>query len=265
VGSMFALFGVVLLFRTLNKQASESRLQSFENRYFELIKMHRDNVVEIELKGASGRKVFVWLLRELRCLHEIVRPVATACGQTLSDNQIMLIAYYCLFYGVGPNSSPTLRFSLSEFDPGFVDALVKKLGETETRAKAKSEWELPYEPFEGHQSRLGHYYRHLYQMIRYVHEQPSTLEIVKYDYVKTMRAQLSTHEQAMLLVNSLTPVGRNWWKKGLIVDYRLVQNIPRYFFSESELDMAKLFKPGYFEWEEWIGGVEDQARRVSET
>jgi hypothetical protein len=54
----------------------------------------------------------------------------------------------------------------------------------------------------------------------------------------------------MLLMNSLTPLGRNWWKNGLVKTYRLVQNIPRDFFVQSEIDMSKLFEPGYFEWEE---------------
>lgn len=66
-----------------------------------------------------------------------------------------------------------------------------------------------------------------------------------------LRAQLSTHEQAMLLVNSLTPMGRNWWKKDLLVRYRMVQNVPRSFFdSATEIDITSLFYEGYFEWEE---------------
>jgi hypothetical protein len=69
--------------------------------------------------------------------------------------------------------------------------------------------------------------------------------------VKTVRAQLSTHEQALLLVNSLTPLGQNWWHKNLIAKYRMVQNIPREFFdSSTELKINELFAPGYFEWEE---------------
>jgi hypothetical protein len=85
--------------------------------------------------------------------------------------------------------------------------------------------------------------------VQYVDQQD--LDINKYEYVKTIRAQLSTHEQALSLVNSLTPIGRNWWGKDLITKYRFVQNIPRDFFNSSnELDTKDLFKTGYFEWEE---------------
>ena len=60
VGAIFALIGIVLLFSTLKSQRRASEQQNFENKYFELIKMHRDNVAEIELQGASGRKLFVY-------------------------------------------------------------------------------------------------------------------------------------------------------------------------------------------------------------
>jgi hypothetical protein len=191
--------------------------------------MHRDNVAEVDLRRVSGRKLFLLLLRELRCVLEIVRGVAETSGQQLSDEEILHIAYYCLFYGVGPNSSRMLRISLSEFDSTFIDALEGKLNDAETKKRIREERKFPYTPFEGHQSRLGHYYRHLYQMIQYVDRQ--TLKIDKYDYVKTIRAQLSTHEQAMLLVNSRTPIGRSWWKNDLMLKYRLLKNIPLGFFE----------------------------------
>lgn len=250
-GAIFALTGVVLLLASLKSQRIASVQQDFENKYFELIRMHRDNVAEIEIQGssASGRKVFVLMLREFRCALEIVRRVADRSNQQLTQQDRLNVTYCCLFYGVGPNSSRMLKISLSAFDATFIDAVEKELNKPETKDESRRDRKLDYVPFEGHQSRLGHYYRHLYQLVRYVDEQ--TLEINKYEHVKTIRAQLSTHEQALLLLNSLTTVGQNWWRKDLIVKYRSVQNIPLEFFdSSTELDMSTLFKPGYFEWEE---------------
>lgn len=248
-GSIFALTGVVLLFATLRSQKLASDKQLFETKYFELIKMHRDNVSELRLRGASGRRVFVLLMRELRCILEIVRAIAEASSQKLSLRQELRIAYDCLFYGVGPNSSRMLKISLSAFDQTFVDAIEQAINQPATKEKFRVQRNFGYVPFEGHQSRLGHYYRHFYQMVRYVDQQ--TLDIDKYEHVKTIRAQLSTHEQALLLINSLTPVGQDWWLNDLIVKYRLVQNIPLDFFdSATELDVSELFKPGYFEWED---------------
>jgi hypothetical protein len=250
VGALFALTGIVLLYITLKTQQQASELQSFENKYFELIKMHRDNVAEIKLQGSSRRRVFVLLIRELRCVKNIVEQIGKTFGQKLTQRDVLHIAYYCLFCGVGPNSSRMLRMSLPTFDAAFIEEIEKELNSSETKEDIGRKRKFNYVPFEGHQSRLGHYYRHLYQMIRYVDQQNLNTP-KKYEYVKTIRAQLSTHEQALLLVNSLTPIGQDWWRKNLIVKYRLVQNIPREFFeSSTELDTSKLFEPGYFEWEE---------------
>ena len=249
-GAIFALGGVILLVTTLRAQQRASSQQDFENKYFELIKMHRANVEEIELVGESGRKVFVLLLRELRCALGMVRDIAAASNPPLSQRELLQIAYFCLFYGVGPNSSRMLKMSLAAFDGSFVDKVEKALNTRETKDKFRDERKFRYDPFEGHQSRLGHYYRHLYQMVRYVDQ--TELDVDKYEFVKTIRAQLSTHEQALLLINSLTPLGHNWWEQDLIVKYRLVKNIPREFFDPTiELDAGSLFKPGYFEWEEY--------------
>lgn len=260
IGTAFALTSVVLLFITLRSQRTESerlllegRLASerlhFENKYFELIKMHRDNVAEMRVKGVAGRRLFVLLIRELRAILEIVRRVADESGEEMSQRRAMHIAYYCLFFGTGTNSSRMLKKSLDGCSTPFVDALDATLADEAVREATRKKSQLAYVPFEGHQSRLGHYYRHLYQMIRWVDGQ--TVDIDKYEYVKTMRAQLSTHEQALLLVNSLTPIGAVWWKNGLITKYRLVQNVPREFFDKgTEIDLAALFAKGYFEWED---------------
>ncbi len=249
VGAGFSLIGIVLLIRTLKDQRTSSEIQSFENKYFELLKLHRDNVEEIDLRGASGRKLFVILLRELRCAREILDEVVRKNGAALTGEERLHIAYYCVFFGVGPNSSRTLKEELSEFPGDLVDALEAALNNKETKARVKSERRFRFIPFEGHQSRLGHYYRHLYQTVRYVDQQQ--LDIDHYAHVKTIRAQLSTHEQAMLLINSLTPLGRNWWKNNLIVKYKLVKNLPLQFFDElTEIDTRTLFPRNYFEWEE---------------
>lgn len=257
-GSIFSLAAMVLLIATLRGQLLAykdqnlaSAQQDFETKYFELIKLHRDNVTEIGMKGDSGRRFFVLLLREFRCALEIIAPITSNLGFDLSQWQLLHIAYYCVFFGVGPNSSRMLRLSLSTFDSTLVDAIEMELNKYETKARVREQRKFVFLPFEGHQSRLGHYYRHLYHMITYVDKAVPQLKIDKYQYVKTIRAQLSTHEQALLLINSLTPIGQVWWSNDLIVKYGMVKNISRGFFdATTEFDPRELFPAGYFEWEE---------------
>lgn len=251
VGTGLALLSVLLLLATLKAQRLSAEREHFEAKYFEMLKLHRENISEIDLQGASGRKLFVLLLREWRALHGIARDVAASYDPPLTQEQLIQAAYYGLFYGTGPNSSRMLLTSLAELPRRFVVAFELSIGAATTKADIQETLSLGYRPFEGHQSRLGHYYRHLFQSVRFVDRQ--TLSIDKYEFVKTIRAQLSTHEQALLLLNSLTPLGRNWWAHDLMVKYRLVQNLPREFFdSETELDLERMFSRRYFEWDDVV-------------
>jgi hypothetical protein len=246
VGTAIGLVSVLLLIVTLRNQTESARQTNFENKYFILLRMHRANVGELRLGKSAGRKVFVLMLRELRAVIPIVREIARATEQNFADCQVMNVAYYCLFYGVGPNSSRMLRASLAGLEAKFVDILLVRLDDADTKRLTRAALRLGYVPFEGHQSRLGHYYRHLYQTIRYIDSQSTNID--RYEYAKTVRAQLSTHEQALLLINSRTPVGRRWWDDRFIIDYRLVQNIPHNFLTKEEADMG-VFPDKYFEWD----------------
>ena len=112
----------------------------------------------------------------------------------------------------------------------------------------------------GHQFRLGHYFRHLFQTVKYINEKKELKYIEKYEYVKILRAQLSTYEQTILLLNSLSTMGYSWELKPernldlknyneddfkLITKYNLIKNISgdtifglpfKFFYPEVEYE-----------------------------
>ena len=94
--------------------------------------------------------------------------------------------------------------------------------------------------FEGHSDFLGHYFRHLFQMVKYISSLDDSLfdEETKAGYVKLLRAQMSDYEQILLYYNSLTEQGMAWNNKrgerfpeeaGFISRYRLIKNWPPNF------------------------------------
>jgi hypothetical protein len=92
-----------------------------------------------------------------------------------------------------------------------------------------------YKPFIGHGSQLGHYFRHIYQMVKFIDQSPIINTSEKQNYLKTLRAQLSNHEQAILYINSLVNPGKKLWSdknketgkiSRYIVDYKLIKNLP---------------------------------------
>jgi hypothetical protein len=74
VRTIFVIASVALLIASFRNQRAASELSAFENRFFELLKYHRENVSEIEIGERTGRKVFISLIREFRELdipHEV--------------------------------------------------------------------------------------------------------------------------------------------------------------------------------------------------
>lgn len=249
IGTIFALVSVVFLYSTLKNQREASTAEKFETKYFELIKMHRDNVAEIGIGDDFGKKIFVMMIREFREILKIAKDVASKKNTIFNQKELFIISYYALFFGVGPNSSRMLKEALKGYDQPFVDEFEKTLNNDSMKNTVKSERKFKFIPFEGHQSRLGHYYRHLYQTVSYVNNQTSDLD--KYEFVKTIRAQLTTHEQALLFINCLTPIGQVWWDENLLLGYRFVKNIPYGFFDKNtEIDLALYFPIDYFEYQE---------------
>ncbi len=249
IGTIFALVSVMFLYLTLRDQRESSTIEKFETKYFELIKLHRDNVAEIGIGEDFGKKIFVILIREFREILKIAKEVSQKHNLNYTQEKLFVASYCGLFFGVGPNSSRMLKDSLFEFDKAFVDDFEQTMNNEETKMRVKEERRFKFIPFEGHQSRLGHYYRHLYQTVCYVDNKD--FDIDKYDYVKTVRAQLTTHEQALLFINTLSPHGRVWNEETLLLRYRFVKNIPPNFFDPiNEINIASYFPTDYFEWQE---------------
>jgi len=255
-GSLFTLAYVLLMYLTLKEQQQTSRRQSFTGKYYSMLELHRKNLEEIELfNGEKGRKAFVHFLKEYRQALDVVR------GKLDKSNpeQVVRAAYLILYYGVGENSDRMLRNVLR--DEQIPDDDLAEIIEDAKNKACYAKRVSGETIFDGHQHRLGHYYRHLYQLVNFIDKQEDDVlsQDEKYDYVKTVRAQLSNHEQALLLLNILTPLGREWSSGGkgkntdFLARYKLVKNIPEGFFhpqEEKELDMRNRFPFGYFEWQQ---------------
>lgn len=90
----------------------------------------------------------------------------------------------------------------------------------------------------GHQFRLGHYFRHIFHTISFINDNHELSPTEQYNYVKHLRGQLSTNEQILVFLNSISQLGRVWeledkktgtavvrWKQ-IMSDYMVIKNIP---------------------------------------
>lgn len=248
-------------FETQNKT---SAIQLFENQYYKMVDLHKDNVREMKitffdhikvpyqspqghgfsnqeiLRDVAGRKIFVGMMHEFHALYTIITFIAEKIELKLKDAKVCSLAYGIFFYG-----AKSSKIDFNDLPISFQEELLKALKSYQTKfynrhsdnmkkSKSDSDYYFKFYPFEGHESRLAHYYRHLFQTVKYVVQQEES-GLIEYQqtrqYLRVLRAQLSNAEQLMLYYNYVYGFGINWDYRGtkgyqFLTKYRMIHNIP---------------------------------------
>ena len=237
--------------RRVNADTEKASLKDrFESRFFQLLSFHRDNVRQMRLKipnslsVVEGRQVFVEMRRELREIIETVQKVNEQNAKLLAKDQIAEIAYLIFFFGLQPQDKETLILNLKHYEDDIkfspvVSSILHSVSISRTSQKYRNNY--------GHQSELGHYYRHLYQLVNFVHNCTFLTENEKYDFVKTVRAQLSTYELVIFYFNTFTRFANPWIENNLVMTYKLIKNIPPGFCLGYD---PRVQFPMVYEWQE---------------
>lgn len=312
VGTIFSLAGFFILVLTLTEQTKFANKERFESKFFDLLKLHRENVRELEKDNISGRKEFHIIFKQFLDCREDMKPVFRRLTENsiyekkyldelkgklaLTNNNIDLVnlaklslPYLVTFYGVSSDGKHAIYDILEgKYKKEFLERaleyiamkpieessfynnwrkinndtfknrvplsqLIRRLRnneqieDSELALKAHQYYYISdyVKYYGGHQYQLGHYYRHLFQTFSFINEQKDLKKKEKYFYAKTLRAQLSTHEQFLLFINSLSILGLVWdltpeiskkkWyisekeqidDKRLITKYNVIKNIP---------------------------------------
>lgn len=249
---------LMLTFQSQRKQLNEQRIQTaiakqaqekaerqlmlgqIEERFFTFLRIHRDNGESMTFRDEKGKRVFIEIFKKFEDLYKIIQTILRKLDDSgklkafLSKAKKIELTYLLVFYGFsGENSTRMLEASLKDFD--------KYLKENSTTFAAVILKELSYYKIaaDGFQANLGHYFRHLFQTVIYIHNQNILSPDEKKFYLKRLRAQFSNHEIAILFVNSFS-LGKRWVsyhskdqpkRTDLISEYRLIQNLPPNFFA----------------------------------
>lgn len=243
---------------------------------------------EIEKNLILGKNCFILMLKDLHyCIEKCVEynnDLITVLR--LSNSDILNLAYRIFFWGTNSNHIyPPNTNSKS------VDIINDKLHQKRLLIRRKrgeltsfkykthnpqrdNEHEFRFVPFSGHSTRLAHYYRHLYQTAKHIHQ---SSEFKKSEFIgnenidyrfNTLRAQLSNEEQLLLYYNYLIGFGGKWDKRYddfklgsseflFLTKYKMIHNIPLYdtihHLVENPLDHFKPYIEEYpnsdlFEW-----------------
>lgn len=182
------------------------------------------------------------------------------------------ISYLIFFFGVGITGRPNLKHLLKDkFNRDYLKELLNFLSNKpviyNSKRKHQKNWKnliITFKVFNspnnknfdkyynGHQNNLGHYYRHLFMIVKFINDQKMLNYINKWEYSKLLRAQLSNHEQELFFLNSISVLGREWELNKIILDDKALENtrlitkydlIKNIFKASREKYFIKIFYP----------------------
>ena len=174
----------------LAAQNKTLRHQNFESSFFQLLSLYNNIIDAMEISAshshASKRDSF-------RLIHHELRYSNNLSGETLEQTYSYI--------------------SEREWDSA----------EEEKQFMLKIINERHYLFFAKYQALVGHYLRHLYNMVKFVEEKDFLTYEEKKRYTNLIRAQLSSYELALLFFNCLSDEEKDF--KPLVEKYALLKNI----------------------------------------
>jgi hypothetical protein len=214
------VLSIYLLYKALTSERDASRKSAFENRFFKFMDYHRDNVSQLKYRNPKsaekeyweGNQVFTVIYYEICDLLLQIEKSHPSRGDRDVQQQNIDRAFQFIFFGAGERVIPILKEKYGEENLMADSFLHRKASyKNEQEDDNSNEIKAPY--YSGHVRRLGHYFRNIYQMVKYVEKQKFLSPIQKYEYVTLFRAQMSVYEQSVFFFNSLSELGMVWeWK-----------------------------------------------------
>lgn len=243
-GTIFSMVSALLLVLTIMDQNKQHTKDVFLQSFYEMLHIHNDNVKGLTYtrrdKIYYGRAVFSQLLEDFNKTYELVESYINGiqngsafdidgfddmCNYLKNHRKkkilILRLSYGYFFFG-----SEQYRMK-NKYMNAIADCVMKIMKQNGLYV-------------EEHCVLLGHYYRHLFQMIKHITDSKVLTEEERYVYAKQIRAQLNDDEQLLLYYNAMSEVGHNWietpvhkWyiydkvkKMNLLARYRMIKNIP---------------------------------------
>lgn len=247
----------------VNEKLAKER-ERFDNRFYTMLDTLRTNSLGVRLSNdITGKDAFRVLIAEFFVSYFVVKQaylkykpnapedvdafLSTFRGNE-EDRMLTRIAYGLFFYGnlydVDREKEPLLYKVLDNIKQNAIrnGTGAKKAYDSYLNHDIKSGTlaTLPWNLFQGYNAQLGHYFRHLYQMVKFLALADSKVisEDDKNEYARIIRSELSDFEQALLFYNAVSDRGQSWnsvagaeegneyTKRGLISRFRLIKNIP---------------------------------------
>ena len=184
----------------LKEQSKTQSRQRFEGTFFQLLSLHQEIVNSIDLYNSDNN-------------HSTTGRDCFNVFYERFEKQFNTTIYYL----INPSKK---KPGLNLEPPNVYNLLDEKARKFSPKIETINSAYLEF--YDKNQSEIGHYFRSLYNIIKFIHN--SDIENKRL-YSNLVRAQLSINEMTLLFYNCLSDLGRKKFKP-LIEEYSLLKGIP---------------------------------------
>jgi hypothetical protein len=189
------------------QQNQTLKKQRFENTFFQLVQLHNDIVDKLKIKAVDQtlyekREFFIGAIKELKYRSKYEYYKFSALNK-LSPPEITSFKahrenHHDFFDRLDTEERENLLLLNNQQIENFISEPLESKEEN-----IRKDYEIF---FHNYQYNLGHYFRNLYHMFKYIHINQLIEKEEKQFYSNVVRAQLSTDELVLIFYNSLTPI-----------------------------------------------------------
>ncbi|WP_298247336.1 putative phage abortive infection protein [uncultured Christiangramia sp.] len=201
---------------------------------------------EFRTSAVNDKRVFLLMIKDFHFCHSMIKNANEFFKYKIKIDSLNELSYKVFFWGSDSNHLSTSGVTAEQLENivAYLTSIRRtfrnnkgaKLSFTYKTHEGEKLNTIRFVPLSGHVSRLAHYFRHLYQMVKFVHYSYVGNLISKLELennLKVLRAQFTNEEVLLLYYNYRIGFGKNWDKLGehdypFFREYELLHNIPLY-------------------------------------
>lgn len=278
ITAILALLAFGCQFISMQQQQNDLRVERLESRFYNMLDVYQSNTERLDAGDIKGKDAAEELAGEYNLIYTLLYSIyhthikdyiesqtidKVSLGKinlfidSLNKSKVQKAEFltrlsYGLFYYGYSYTYPYSQHSKEIFQ--FTEILKEKLQKVQfvkddnslystrlTDEKPLCDIEIyraPYPICQGHNDKLGCYYRQMYQIVKMISMADENIldEKSKYEHIRILRSQMSDYEQMLLFYNSISDFGGQWnttcasiekeSDMGFIPRFRMIKHIP---------------------------------------
>lgn len=231
ISSIISSISTILIIIQIRKTSKDE----IEDRLFRLIDLHKKNVDDLLILDKnniykSGHEIIMKLCNEVHYIIRLIDKNPTLTKEfNDKDKKVFAYLYICHGLELVNNSWFETNYLFKKYaKKDLVNFVADSIKNHNDNPESKNKFLVSNNGFINVISR---YFRHLFQIIKFIDDQKFISKKTKYQYIKILRSSLTNREQEFIFDNCITPYGNAWIEKKYFTKYKIIKNIAFYYIE----------------------------------